>query len=566
MLKAAFLVSGCAAFVAPSAARVRSNPLSATESLPEGKHEYRIGILGDLHVDPRDLDHTFEGREHMKSHNPDFIVSLGDLGESKDCTESKQLYAGTSECFTLVREYLDGFDVPFDLVGGNHDLEGIDEFKTDAENLEAFMRIHGKPTPQFVREIADKTLLVGLGSTVFREARYTSHEVIIDDEQIAWFENLLEEHPSAEGWKLFVFSHAPPIGSGLRVLQNNHVVNGCCWLNHSGGATTRKFIELVRKHRCIKAWFSGHFHLGQDYEDSITFPTIDPSEGPYPNRGSCLFAQTAVISSTATRDGRRQSRLIRGDADGFEVCTIDHARGGVVRLDATISYTDENHEVGVYAHEHDEVETMGETFVRVYSPTEGDECFVDYDADGYIDATSSSCVDGETVAWWKLNCGRVLGVYDGRLIEYDPSTLAPLGLVVGQDELAGRRIVVVPSGDDSCSTEGSDGGREASDCETEAEEQAVLLVDDETGTVTVVQPNEDGSFWRKIVRNKIVRMKEKRRVEAAARFVQEEFPAHPEDQPSVFSSWGPYTQISGTATKTAVPGVTSARAPSTTKK
>ncbi len=35
--------------------------------------------------------------------------------------------------------------------------------------------------------------------------------------------------------------------------QENHVVNGCCWLNHSGGKATVKFIELVRKHRCIKA-------------------------------------------------------------------------------------------------------------------------------------------------------------------------------------------------------------------------------------------------------------------------------------------------------------------------
>ena len=51
---------------------------------------------------------------------------------------SKQLYAGTSECFKLVREYLDGYEVPFNLVGGNHDLEGIDEFDTDKENLEAY--------------------------------------------------------------------------------------------------------------------------------------------------------------------------------------------------------------------------------------------------------------------------------------------------------------------------------------------------------------------------------------------------------------------------------------------
>ena len=117
----------------------------------------------------------------------------------------------------------------------------------------------------------------------------------VDDEQLAWFEDVVSSHKAEDGWKIFVFTHAPPIGSGLRVLQNNHVVNGCCWLNHSGGATTRKFIELVRKHRCIKAWFSGHFHLGQDYQDSITFPSVDPSEGPYPNRGSCVFAQTAVM-------------------------------------------------------------------------------------------------------------------------------------------------------------------------------------------------------------------------------------------------------------------------------
>lgn len=42
-----------------------------------------------------------------------------------------------------VREYLDGFGHPYDAVGGNHDLEGIDEFKTDEENLEAYLRIMG---------------------------------------------------------------------------------------------------------------------------------------------------------------------------------------------------------------------------------------------------------------------------------------------------------------------------------------------------------------------------------------------------------------------------------------
>ena len=44
---------------------------------------------------------------------------------------------------------------------------------------------------------------------------------------------------------------------------------------------------------------------------------------------------------------------------------------------------------------------------------------------------------------------------------------------------------------------------------------ALCLFDDDTGDVTVVQPNEDGSYWRKVVRNKMHRMKEMRRVAAA---------------------------------------------------
>ena len=65
-----------------------------------------------------------------------------------------------------------------------------DEFATDVANLEAYLRILGKKTPQFKHEIAEKTLVIGLGSTAFRTAKYTSHEVSVDDEQIDWFEKV----------------------------------------------------------------------------------------------------------------------------------------------------------------------------------------------------------------------------------------------------------------------------------------------------------------------------------------------------------------------------------------
>jgi hypothetical protein len=61
------------------------------------------------------------------------LVSLGDLGESKSVRpkETSELFAGTTECHKLAAEYLGSFGVPYEVIGGNHDLEGLDEFDTD---------------------------------------------------------------------------------------------------------------------------------------------------------------------------------------------------------------------------------------------------------------------------------------------------------------------------------------------------------------------------------------------------------------------------------------------------
>jgi hypothetical protein len=127
---------------------------------------------------------------------------------------------------------------------------------------------------------------------------------------------------------------------------------------------------------------------------------------------------------------------------------------------------------------------------------------------------------------------------------------------VGADELNGRRVAVVGSGlDEACGVPSSEEteGMEGADCaDYEGEEQAVLLIDDSDGTVTVVQPNEDGSYWRKIVRNKMIRMKEKRREQAAAAYALQTMEDELSKRAKVVSSWGPYTSTVGTATKTGV--------------
>jgi hypothetical protein len=160
-----------------------------------------------------------------------------------------------------------------------------------------------------------------------------------------------------------------------------------------------------------------------------------------------------------------------------------------------------------------------------------------------------------------MSCGRALGMLNGNLIEYDSSTLAPLGLVVGADELVGKKVGVINSGldADTCVMMMDDvEGMEGADCAALAgdlREQAVVMLDP-SGLVTVVQPNEDGSYWRKIVRNKMVRMKEVRRVKAAKMWAAELMNLEDDSEANVVSSWGPYTTTSGTAKKTAVPGLT----------
>lgn len=120
-------------FTPPSHSPLRSTRLSA-ETMSD---EFVVGILGDLHIDPRKMEDYAVGRSHFlpifeegkSKHGNVGLVSLGDLGESKSVRpeETSELFAGTSECHAMAAEFLGSFGVDYDVVGGNHDLEGLDE-------------------------------------------------------------------------------------------------------------------------------------------------------------------------------------------------------------------------------------------------------------------------------------------------------------------------------------------------------------------------------------------------------------------------------------------------------
>ena len=92
-----------------------------------------------------------------------------------------------------------------------------------------------------------------------------------------------------------------------------------------------------------------------------------------------------------------------------------------------------------------------------------------------------------------MNDGKVLGVHDGQIVEYDAITLSPLGIVVNTKGLGRREVLIVG----------------------EENEKVLVLVDPDTNKFEVVHPNDDGSYWRKYQRNKRVRQEEKARELAA---------------------------------------------------
>jgi hypothetical protein len=198
---------------------------------------------------------------------------------------------------------------------------------------------------------------------------------------------------------------------------------------------------------------------------------------------------------------------------------------------------------------HDDEAYDHDNYFKVYQPTEGDQSFFcGPESEEECSITDDEPVTMDTRIWWRLSDGVVLGVMNGMLLEYDSSTLAPLGLVLSANELLGKAIAVVDSGLDDCIVM-DENGMENVECDDHynQREQAVILYDLEgTGGITVVQPNEDGSYWRKIVRNKIARMKERRREKAAIEYPMERLWMSPENaKKSVASTWGPYTTTSG---------------------
>lgn len=122
------------------------------------------------------------------------------------------------------------------------------EFQDDESNLAAWRETFGQN--HYWAQRVGSLLAIGLSTVRFRSNTHSVHEVHIDDQQLEWFEATLEAN---RGVPVAVFTHAPPIGSGLRVVERVHVKNRCAWLNHSSSNAGR-FVQLCEKYPNVALW------------------------------------------------------------------------------------------------------------------------------------------------------------------------------------------------------------------------------------------------------------------------------------------------------------------------
>ncbi|KAF6253281.1 Metallo-dependent phosphatase-like protein [Scenedesmus sp. NREL 46B-D3] len=430
---------------ASSASSKNDGKLSKFASSHEGP--YSVSVLGDLHLEPGQMHLFHEAQQQLAAAMAEAgsgarIVQLGDLGGYK-------YQPGSRACFQTAVEYLDGFQVPAALILGNHDLEG-DEFEEDIENLaawhEAFQQHH-----HWATELGP-VLAIGLSTVRFRSNKHSVHEVYIDDEQFAWLEQVLAANTERP---VIVFTHAPPMGCGLKVVENVH-----------------RFIRLVEANPNIKLWFSGHFHLSQNYYDSISVV------------GSCAFVQTGVIGD-CNRDGNRQSRLLRFDNQGYQLFTVDHVKAGKLRLDLQQPWASAGPPVPVTP-EHEMIPDASAGWLS-----------------SRLECGLTDSVDEELgrVQWHAAGPNVMLAVQDDMLVEYDVEMRAPVGIVAF---LEGRQVsLVTAAGAQPAEDDGSDVA-------------AVLLTDPSSQEVTRLERNGVGSFYRIFQTNKWIARKTKEREEAGA--------------------------------------------------
>jgi hypothetical protein len=262
----------------------------------------RIVILGDFHLNSSSSELTESAMDDIQQVKPDLVIPLGDFG-SREKIGSPE---GLDESIHL----LNRITSPMRPIMGNHDLEresggGPQEQGT---MLNYFIRKFDLQQPYGVLEYDFVRLFFASTDVQPEDSCFSVQECYVSDEQFQWIVAKVKERP---GVPIIFFTHAPPIGSGLRTVPRIHVKSTNAYLDQNHDPY--RWLYLFRDTPEIIMWYCAHYHLSHIHHDSQTY-----------RYGTRFF--TTGVHGDRTRDTQRQSRLLEVNASGISVHTIDHIK------------------------------------------------------------------------------------------------------------------------------------------------------------------------------------------------------------------------------------------------
>jgi len=257
----------------------------------------RIIILGDFHLTPSQPQIADMAMEDVNEQHPDLVIPLGDFGAGGIGSP-----AGLEEAWTHLRK----LDAPLRPILGNHDLQEESAGKREHYSMiKALREISGEAGGGFM-EFENFRLMFASTDPQPADSCWSVQECYVAPEQ---FTNLMTTFQERPGVPIISFTHAPPIGCGLRTVPTVHVRSTNAYLDQNHDVY--RWQRLYRENAEFIMWFSAHYHLGHDHHNSM----MDVC--------GTHFFQTQ-IHGLQTRDETRASRVLDVTPNSITVSTLDH--------------------------------------------------------------------------------------------------------------------------------------------------------------------------------------------------------------------------------------------------
>jgi hypothetical protein len=252
--------------------------------------------LGDFHT--KNDDFTEKAMADIAVASPDLVIPLGDFGGKN---------IGTTEGLEQAWQHIRSIGAPMRAIMGNHDLQRETGSGPQPKGTmeQRFIELFGERSYGVI-ECEDYRLFFATTEPQPSDSCYQIQECYVTDGQFEFLRGKLRERP---GVPVIFFTHAPIMGSGLRTVPHVHVRSTNAYMDHNH--QPERWMALVKEHPEIVMWFSAHYHLSHIYPDSVV------------SRFGATFFTTAVHGA-ATRDGNRQSRVIKLVDGCATVKTLDH--------------------------------------------------------------------------------------------------------------------------------------------------------------------------------------------------------------------------------------------------